>query len=41
MEKNTWNILYLLTYLVTPWSTVFEKLMGSHLVKKFPAFYGI
>jgi hypothetical protein len=32
---------YLLTYLLTPWSTVvFEKLTGSQLVKKFPAFYG-
>jgi len=30
----------LLTYLLTPWSTVlFEKLTGSQLVKKFPAFY--
>jgi len=30
------------TYLLTPWSTVLlEKLMGSQLVKKFPAFYGI
>ena len=27
--------------LVTPWSTVqLEKLTGSQLVKKFPAFYG-
>ena len=30
-----------LTYLLTPWSRVFlEKLTGSQLVKKFPAFYG-
>ena len=29
------------TYLLTPWSRVFlEKLTGSHLVKKFPTFYG-
>jgi hypothetical protein len=29
------------TYLLTPWSRVFlEKLSRSHLVKKFPAFYG-
>jgi hypothetical protein len=32
---------YLLTYLLTPCSTVLlEKLTGSQLVKKFPAFYG-
>jgi len=31
----------LFTYLLTPWSRVlFEKLTGSQLVKKFPAFYG-
>ena len=31
---------YLLTYLLTPWSKVVpEKLKGSHLVKKFLAFY--
>jgi hypothetical protein len=30
-----------LTYLLTPWSRVLlEKLTGSHLVKKFPAFCG-
>jgi hypothetical protein len=30
-----------ITYLVTPWSRVLpEKLTGSQLVKKFPAFYG-
>jgi hypothetical protein len=29
------------TYLLTPWSRVLlEKLIGLHLVKKFPAFYG-
>ena len=29
------------TYLLTPWSRVLlEKLIGSQLVKKFPAFYG-
>ena len=28
------------TYLLTPWSTVLEKLTGSQLVKKFPTFYG-
>jgi len=32
---------YLLTYLLTPLSTVLlEKLTGFQLVKKFPAFYG-
>jgi hypothetical protein len=30
-----------ITYLLTPWSRVLpEKLTGSQLVKKFPAFYG-
>jgi hypothetical protein len=34
-------ITYLLAYLLTPWSGVLlEKLTGSELVKKFPAFYG-
>jgi hypothetical protein len=34
-------LIYLLTYLLTPWSRVLlEKLTGSQLVKKFPAFYG-
>jgi hypothetical protein len=34
-------IIYLLTYLLTPWSRVLlEKLIGLHLVKKLPAFYG-
>jgi hypothetical protein len=33
------NLSYL--HLLTPWSSVLlEKLIGSHLVKKFPAFYG-
>ena len=31
---------YLLTHLFIPYSRVLEKLIGSHLVKKFPAFYG-
>jgi hypothetical protein len=36
------NVHYcLLTFLLTPWSTVLlEKLTGLKLVKKFPAFYG-
>jgi len=34
-------ITYIITYLLTPWSRVLlEKLTGSQLVKKFPAFYG-
>ena len=34
-------LTYLLTYLLTPWSRVLlEKLTGSQLLKKFPAFYG-
>jgi 1,4-dihydroxy-2-naphthoate octaprenyltransferase len=32
-------LIYLFTYLLTPWSRVLlEKLTGSQLVKKFPAF---
>ena len=32
---------YLPTYLLTPWSRVLlEKLIGFHLVKKCPTFYG-
>ena len=34
-------LTYLLTYLLTAWSRVLlEKLTGSNLVKKIPAFYG-
>jgi hypothetical protein len=34
-------LIYLLTYLLTPWSRVLpEKLTDSQLVKKFPTFYG-
>jgi len=37
----TYLLTNLLTYLVTPWRRVIlEKLTGSQLVKKFPAFYG-
>jgi hypothetical protein len=33
--------MFRITYLLTPWSSVLlEKLTGSQLVKKFPAFYG-
>ena len=42
-DTGTTEILlnYLLTYLLTPWSRVLpEKLTGSQLVNKFPAFYG-
>jgi hypothetical protein len=39
--KVHWNYPSLLTYLLTPWSTVLlEKLTGLQLVKKLPAFYG-
>jgi len=35
------HFTYLLTYLLTPWSSVrLEKLTGSQPVKKFPPFYG-
>ena len=35
------EVHYLLTYLRTPWCRVLlEKLIGLHLVKKFPAFHG-
>jgi len=38
---NNKRVIYLLTYLLTPCSTVLlEKLTVSELVKKFPAFYG-
>jgi len=34
-------LTYVLNYILTQWSRVLpEKLTGSHLVKKFPAFYG-
>jgi hypothetical protein len=34
-------VTYLLSHTLTPWSTVLpEKLTGSKVVKKFPAFYG-
>jgi len=33
-------MVYLLTYLLTPWSRVLEKLTGSQLVKKFPTYSG-
>ena len=37
----TYLFTYLLTCLHTPWSRgLLEKLTGSQLVKKFPAFYG-
>ena len=40
-RRNSLTLTYLLTYLHTPWSRVLlEKLTGSQLVKKFPAFYG-
>jgi hypothetical protein len=31
---------YLLTYLLTPWCrTLFEKLIVTQLIKKYPAFF--
>jgi hypothetical protein len=40
-NKHNLTITYLLTYLLTPWSTVLpEKLKSPELLKKFPAFYG-
>jgi hypothetical protein len=40
-QKFTDKGCYLLTYLLTPYSTVLlEKLTGSQPVKKFPTFYG-
>jgi hypothetical protein len=41
MSSSEILLLLILTYLLTPWSRVLlEKLTGSLLVKKFPAFYG-
>jgi len=40
MYSRTAKTTILLTYLLTPWNRVIlEKLTGSQLVKKFPAFY--
>ena len=37
----TYLLIFLLTYLLTPWCRVLlEKLTGLQLVKKFPAFHG-
>ena len=36
----TYILTYSLTYPLTPHGTVLQKLTGSQLVKKFPAFYG-
>jgi len=41
LEPRRYNppTVYLHNYLLTPWSRViFEKLTGSQLAKKFPAF---
>ena len=38
--RNVRSSTYLLTYLITPWCRVLEKLTGLQLVKKFPAFHG-
>ena len=34
------NIYIYITYLLTPWCRVLEKLTGLQLVKKFPTFHG-
>ena len=35
------DVIYILTYLLTPWSRVLlEKLASLQLVEKFPVFYG-
>jgi len=39
-EVQITDLIYLLTYLLTPWCRVLEKLTGLQLVKKFPAFHG-
>jgi hypothetical protein len=40
-RRITYLLTCLLAYLLTPWSRVLlEKLTGSQLVTKFPAFYG-
>jgi len=36
---GTTTINYLLTYLLTAYSIVLQKLTGSQLVKQFPTFY--
>jgi len=40
LEDSVILQLNLLTYLLTPWSRVLEKLSVSQTVKNFPAFYG-
>ena len=41
IHRTVKYVLYLLTYLLTPWCRVLlEKLTGLQLVKKFPAFHG-
>jgi hypothetical protein len=38
--KLTYKIIYLVTYLLTPWSRVLlEKLKVSQLLQKFPTFH--
>jgi len=39
--REAYIMYYLLTYLLTPCSRdLLEKLIGSQIVKEFPAFYG-
>jgi len=37
---HIYSLTHSLTHSLTPWSRVFEKLVGTHLVKKFAAYYG-
>jgi hypothetical protein len=40
-SRATRGVRVLLIYLLTDWSRVlFEKIISSQLIKKFPAFYG-
>ena len=41
LYRPPFSTIYIVSYLLTPGSTVLlEKLTGSQLIKKFPAFYG-
>jgi hypothetical protein len=41
VKESVGTVLYLLTYLLTPWCRIlFEELIITQLVKKYSAFYG-
>ena len=40
VKFKTYLLTYILTYLMPCSSVLLEKLTSSHLVYKFPAFYG-